>query len=46
MSKGRNKPDPMAAAAASFAERAAAVARPEDTAGRWLQPVTLGSDHL
>lgn len=41
MFKGRDKPDEMAAAAASFAERAAAIARLEDTGDRYASALRL-----
>jgi len=41
MFKGKDKPDPMAVAAASFAERAAAIARLEDTADRYASALRL-----
>lgn len=44
MFKGKDKPDPMAAAAASFAERAAAIARLEDTGDRYASALRLRDD--
>lgn len=41
MFRGKDKPDPMAVAAASFAERATAIARLDDTADRYAAAVRL-----
>lgn len=41
MFSGKDKPDPMAVAAASFTERATAIARLEDTADRYAASIRL-----
>lgn len=44
MFKGKDKPDPMVVAAASFAERATAIARLDDTADRYASALRLRDD--
>ncbi len=44
MFKGKDKPDPMAVAAASFAERAAAIGRLDDAADRYAGALRLRDD--